>query len=131
MKKFVIAFAVAATTTVAFAGVGAHAARAQQLDRLSQKLNLSTTQRHEIEAITSADRDKNAELYSSVRTKRQEYRRLVAANDPRASEVKSQLQGMRDQLRAARKATRVEMLKVLTPEQRTQLQQMRTHRSAQ
>ncbi len=131
MKKFltVIAFT-ASLVPMAFAGehaaagLGGHTrAGAQQI--LSQ-LNLTAEQTGQIKAIHEADRQANQALYSSLRAKVAEYRQLTQANDPRADAVKAELQPLRDQVKAARKATHEKVLAVLTADQRAQLQQMRS-----
>ncbi len=132
MKKFVIALAMAATASMAFAGPGAHGSRhgdgAAHMERFAQKLGLTDAQKEQIKQIHQADFEKNKQLYTDFRSKRQEYRQLKQANDPRADEVKGQLQAMKDQVQAARKATHEQILNVLTPEQRQQLEQWRAER---
>lgn len=135
MKKFLTVIALTASfVPMAFAaepaaaGSGRHArARAQHV--LSQ-LNLTADQKAQIKAIRQEERQKNQPLFGSVRAKAAEYRQLKQANDPRADAVKAELQPLRDQVKAARTATRDRILSVLTPEQRTQLDQRRAQRQA-
>ncbi len=52
-------------------------------------------------------------------------RELKRSGDPDAGGAKAELQPMREQIKAARKATHEAVLNVLTPEQRQQLEQWR------
>ena len=52
----------------------------------------------------------------------------MRADDPRASEVKAQLEALRPQLEAARKQQHEAFLNILTPEQRMQLEQWKAER---
>lgn len=89
------------------------------------KLNLTDDQKAQIRAIREASRQQNQALFTSFRAKMTEFRQLKKANDPKADAVKAELQAMKPQVKAARTAARDKMLSVLTPEQRTQLQQHR------
>ena len=127
MKKFVIALAIAATTaTMPYANAGPRRADdvGLHLKHFADKLGLSDAQKQQIAAIQKADQDKNAPLVLDLRAKRDQYRQLKQANDPRADAVRAQLKAAFAQLRAARQATRDQILNVLTPEQRTLLQQL-------
>lgn len=132
MKKFVIAIAIAATATMAFAspqgGFARRSDRAAHLERFAEKLGLSADQKAKIEEIRKANYEKNKQLFTDFRAKRAELKQLKQSNDPRADEVKGQLQSMSEQVRAARKSENDAILEVLTPEQRTQLQQLRAQK---
>jgi hypothetical protein len=54
-----------------------------------------------------------------------QFRQLKRAGDPTADSVKAELQPMREQIKAARKATHEAVLGVLTAEQRQELEQLR------
>ena len=133
MKKFVIAFAVAATAAGAFAAPHARTARfgdrGAHFEEFAQKLNLSDAQKQQIRDIEQSDREHNKQLYADFRTKMEHYRELERAGDPGAPNVKSELQSMRDQVKAARKAKHEAVSNVLTPEQRQQLEQWRAQHS--
>lgn len=130
MKKFVIAVAVAATAAMAVAAPhgSRHGDGAPRMEKFAEKLGLSEAQKEQIKAIHQADADKNRQLYSDVQSKRQEYRQLRRANDPRAETIKSELGTLKDQVKAAREATHQQILNVLTAEQRLQLEQWNTER---
>lgn len=132
MKKSVIAFAIAATAGVAFAaphqGARQPGGKAAHMRKFAEKLGLTDAQKAQIKAIHQADREQNKQLYADFRARRQEFRQLKQANDPRAEDLKVALKAMHEQIREARKATREQVLNVLTPEQRAQLDQWRARR---
>jgi Spy/CpxP family protein refolding chaperone len=80
--------------------------------------------------IRTADRERNTQLYADFRAKVQEFRALKQANDPKADDVKAELKTLRPQIEAARQAGRDAMLNILTPEQRTQLEQWKAERQS-
>ena len=130
MKKLVIAFAVAATAAAAFSAPHEQFAhrggRAGHMEKFAQKLNLTDAQKQQIRDIHQADRERNKQLYADFRTKLRQFRELKRAGDPNADAVKAELQPMREQIKAARKATHEAVLGVLTAEQRQQLEQWRS-----
>lgn len=89
------------------------------------KLNLTAEQRQQIRAIHQADRQQNQALYQSFRTQMAQYRQLKQANDPKAADAKAALEPIARQVKEARAAVRDQVLNVLTPDQRAQLQSMR------
>ena len=126
MRKFVIAFAVAATAAAASAGPHARTAhRGAAHARAFAQLNLSDAQKQQIGDIHKADRERNQQLYADFRTKMRAFREARRAGDANADALRAELQPLREQIRAARKATREQVLNVLTPEQRQQLEQFR------
>jgi periplasmic protein CpxP/Spy len=132
MKKFVIALALAATTTIAFAGVHGHGGPGRKhgapvRDHFEQ-LGLSDAQKQQIAAIRKADAEKNRELYANFHAKRMELRDLRAAGDPKAETLRAEMEPMAQQVKAAKDAVREQILTVLTPEQKAKLEQMREER---
>ena len=133
MKKYVIALMVAATSAIALAqtaGPGSfprHGHR-EGLGRIGAKLNLTDAQKQQMKDIRTSDREQNKQLYADFHAKLQQFRALKQANDPGAADVKAQLESMKPQLQAARKASREAMLNVLTPEQRAQIKDARQSR---
>jgi Spy/CpxP family protein refolding chaperone len=101
------------------------AAQRQVRSTTWKSLNLTVDQKQQIKAIRQADRQQNQALYQSLRTTVAQYRQLQRANDPNAASVKTDLQALRGQVRTARAATQERVLGVLTPEQRSQLEQLR------
>ena len=130
MKKFVIALALAATTSAGFAhdhgrrGLGKEHGR-PVLEHFAQ-LGLSDAQKQQIAAIRKADAEKNRDLYANFHAKRMEIRDLRRAGDPKAETLKAEMEAMAQQVKAARDAVHQQVLAVLTPEQRSKLDEMRS-----
>jgi Spy/CpxP family protein refolding chaperone len=98
------------------------------MEKFAQKLNLTDAQKQQIRDIHQADRDRNKQLYADYRAKLRQFRELKRAGDANADSVKAELQPIREQVKAARKATHEAVLGVLTAEQRQQLEQLRAER---
>jgi len=130
MKKFVIALMVAATSTIALAqdaGPAFHA-RGPRADRFAENLNLTDAQKQQMNDLRAADRAQNQQLYADLQSKLQQLHALKQAGDPKAADVKAQIQAMRPQIQAARKASHEAMFNVLTAEQRAELKTARQSR---
>lgn len=131
MKKFIATIAIVlATASVGAAAEGNQDAhqygkRRAEFRRLAEALNLTPEQKQQLRALRAADRQRNEQLFTTFRSKRQELRQLLAANDPAADNVKAELQAMRPQIKAAREQARADMRSVLTPEQLDRLDQLR------
>lgn len=95
---------------------------------VATKLNLTDEQKSQLRQLRETNRAKNQQLFADARAKRQELRALTRANDPKASDVKAQLEALRPQLKAAREEQHTAFLNILTPEQRTQLEQWKSQR---
>ena len=124
MKRFVIALMVTATAAITFAQTadpGQSQPRHARAEGFASQLNLTDAQKQQMKDIRTASREQNKQLYADYRAKLQQFRTLKQANDPSAAGVKAQLETMRPQIRAARKASREAMRNVLTPEQQAQL----------
>jgi Spy/CpxP family protein refolding chaperone len=135
MKKFLIT-TLAATTiiTAAFAdagepGRGGHRGERREMRREAvQRLNLTDAQKAQIRDIRKAEFDRTKGLFEAAREKRFELRQMRESNDPRAEGVRTELIALREQMRAARLATREKIRSLLTAEQRSQLDSMRNQR---
>lgn len=108
-------------------GLGRHQGRALR-GAMAQKLNLTDAQKTQFHQLRETTRQQNQQLFADARAKRQELRSLTNANDPRASEVKAQLEALRPHIEAARQQQHTAFLSILTPEQRTQLEQWKSQR---
>ncbi len=97
---------------------------------VAQKLNLTDEQKAQIKQLHQTSKQANAPLFADAKAKRQELRSLTKANDPRAADVKAQLEALRPQLEAVRKQQHTDVLNVLTPEQRSQLEQWKAERKS-
>ncbi len=134
MKQFVIALAIAATSTMAFGhdhGAAGHGKGRQgeaHMGRFAEKLGLSEAQKQQVAGIRKADAEKNRQLYADLRAKRQELLQLKKANDPNTEAVKAQFDALKDQVKVAKDAVHAQILSVLTAEQRAQLDQWKSQR---
>ena len=93
--------------------------------RLFSKLNLSDAQQQQLRAIE--------ERYeANIRPQREEMRRLHENNNQGelSPDAQARAQQLRTEMRQGMKGMREEMLAVLTPEQRTQLEQLMKERKA-
>jgi protein CpxP len=93
-------------------------------------LNLTDEQKAQLKQLHESTRQQNAQLFADARTTRQELRSLNGTNDARAAELKAHLESLRPQLEAARKQQHEALVNVLTPEQRTQLEQWKAGRQS-
>ncbi|HEY4642811.1 MAG TPA: Spy/CpxP family protein refolding chaperone [Thermoanaerobaculia bacterium] len=93
-------------------------------------LNLSDEQKAELKQLREKTQQQNAQLFADARATRKELHSLRGSNDARATELKAHLDALRPQLEAARKAQHEAFVNVLTPEQRTQLEQWKAQRQS-
>src|SRR3954447_19254841 len=93
-------------------------------------LNLSDEQKAQLKQLRATTQQQNAELFADARATRQELHSLRGSNDARATELKAHLEALRPQLEAARKTQHEAFLNILTPEQRTQLEQWKAQRQS-
>jgi Spy/CpxP family protein refolding chaperone len=93
-------------------------------------LNLNDEQKAQLKQLRETTQQQNAQLFADARSTRQELRSLRGSNDARATELKAHLESLRPQLEAARKAQHEAFVNLLTPEQRTQLEQWKAERQS-
>jgi Spy/CpxP family protein refolding chaperone len=93
-------------------------------------LNLSDEQKAQLKQLRATTQQQNGDLFADARSTRQELRSLRGTNDARATELKAHLEALRPQLEAARKQQHEAFVNVLTPEQRTQLEQWKAQRQS-
>jgi len=93
-------------------------------------LNLNDEQKAQLKQLRETTQQQNAQLFADARATRQELHSLRGSNDARATELKAHLESLRPQLEAARKAQHEAFLNILTPEQRTQLEQWKAQRQS-
>jgi protein CpxP len=93
-------------------------------------LSLSDEQKAQLKQLRETTQQQNAQLFADARSTRQELRSLDSSNDSRAAELKAHLESLRPQLEAARKQQHEAFVNVLTPEQRTQLEQWKAQRQS-
>jgi len=93
--------------------------------RLMSQLNLTDAQQQQLRAMQER-------FEASTKTQREELRKLDESNQggtPNA-DTQARFQALRAEMNKAMKTTRAEMLTVLTPEQRTQFEQLVKERKA-
>jgi len=91
-------------------------------------LNLTVDQKSKIKQISESFRDRTQPLRQELRTKRQALRQAGAGgtfNEAAATQTLTETAGLEAKLMGERFKMRREMLSVLTPEQKTQLEQKR------
>ncbi|MEA2327648.1 MAG: motif family protein [Thermoanaerobaculia bacterium] len=93
-------------------------------------LNLNDAQKAQLKQLRETTQEQNKQLFDDARSTRQELHSLRGANDARAAELKAHLETLRPQLEAARKQQHEAFVNVLTPEQRTQLEQWKAQRQS-
>jgi len=93
-------------------------------------LNLNDAQKAQLKQLRETTQSQNAQLFADAKATRQELRSLRGSDDARASELKAHLEALRPQLEAARKQQHEAFLNILTPDQRTQIEQWKTQRQS-
>ncbi|HEV7426488.1 MAG TPA: Spy/CpxP family protein refolding chaperone [Thermoanaerobaculia bacterium] len=93
-------------------------------------LNLNDDQKAQLKQLRETTQQQNEQLFADVRATRQEFRSLNGSNDARATELKAHLESLRPQLEAVRKQQHEAFVTILTPEQRTQLEQWKAGRQS-
>jgi protein CpxP len=91
-------------------------------------INLTEDQKARMQTIRSSFRDRTKSLHEELRTKRQELRQAGEGgtfNEALATQKLTEMAGLQAKLMGERFKMRQEMLSVLTPEQKTQLEQKR------
>lgn len=93
--------------------------------RLASQLNLTDAQQQQLRAIQER-------FEASTKTQREELRKIHESNQGSAPDADTQarVQALRAEMNKAMKATHEEMLAVLTPDQRTQFEQLIKERKA-
>jgi len=98
--------------------------RAANLRRYFKTLNLTDAQKAQMRSIAVATKE-------ATKTRREELFRLREARQPgveMSAESKARRQELRAEIRRAAEGARAQMLNVLTPEQRTQIEQLKQER---
>jgi Spy/CpxP family protein refolding chaperone len=93
-------------------------------------LNLNDEQKVQLKQLRTTAQQQNAQLFADARATRKELHSLRGTNDARAAELKAHLDSLRPQLEAARKQQHEAFVNILTPEQRTQLEQWKAQRQS-
>jgi Spy/CpxP family protein refolding chaperone len=96
-----------------------------RIERLASQLNLTDDQQQQLRAIEERYK-------ASTRTQREEMHRLRESSqgEQPSADVEARFQALRAEIGQSMRAQHQEMLGVLTPEQRTQLEQLMKERKA-
>lgn len=98
-------------------------------DRAFAKLNLTDAQKAQMQALREQFREQNAPLFEQLRQARTDLKTAREANDTaRLESLRGSLQSLQTQFKAAKKAHREQLLTILTPEQRAQLEAAKAER---
>ena len=110
---------------------GKHGRGGAMSERLAEKLNLTDAQKAQIKAIQKETREQNAAFFQSMRQTREDFRAAKEANDTaKLDALKATFQSQHAQMKQIRDAENQRILSVLTPEQRTQFEQLKAERQA-
>ena len=92
-------------------------------ERMAQKLNLTDAQKAQIKDLNKQFREQNKAFFESARATFKEYRAAKQANDTaKMQQLQPAVDANKAQMKQLREAQRTQVLSVLTPEQRTQLE---------
>jgi protein CpxP len=97
-------------------------------DRLFARLNLTDDQKAKIKQTRQSFMESNKSLFDQLKSKRQELRQASEGgtfNEALATQKLTEMAGLQAKLMGARIQLRKQMLTVLTPEQKTQLDQLK------
>jgi Spy/CpxP family protein refolding chaperone len=111
-------------------GLGRKMAAGRRVRAAFGHLNLNDEQKAQLKQLRETTQQQNGQLFADARSTRQELHSLRGSNDARATELKAHLEALRPQLEAARKQQHEAFVNVLTPEQRTQLEQWKAERQS-
>jgi len=98
-------------------------------DRIFARLNLTDDQKAKIKQTRESFMEGNKPLFDQLKSKRQELRQASEGgtfNEALATQKLTEMAGLQAKLMGARIQLRQQMLSVLTPEQKTQLDQLKT-----
>ena len=107
---------------------GARMGRGFGGDRLFARLNLTDDQKAKIKQTRQSFMESNKPLFEQLRSKRQELRQSSEGgtfNEALATQKLTEMAGLQAKLMGARIQLRQQMLSVLKPEQKTQLDQLK------
>jgi Spy/CpxP family protein refolding chaperone len=95
---------------------------------LMEKLELTDAQKKDIGELREKQQTAMQSLREQMQKMAVEFRDLRDANDPRAEAVREQMQTLREEMQARRMAHHVDVEKLLTPEQKKELDELRAAR---
>jgi len=100
-------------------------------ERFAQKLNLTDAQKQQVRDLHKSFREQNKAFFESSRQTMKDYRAAKKANDTaRIDALKTQVESQRAQMQQLRAGLDTQIATILTPEQRTQWEQLKAERAA-
>jgi Spy/CpxP family protein refolding chaperone len=100
-------------------------------ERFAQKLNLTDAQKQQVRDLHKSFREQNKAFFESSRQTMKDYRAAKQANDTaRIDALKTQVESQRAQMQQLRAGLDTQIATILTPEQRTQWEQLKAERAA-
>ena len=112
-------------------GRGERGGRGELGAKFAEKLNLTDAQKEQIRTIHQQTREQNRAFFESFRETREQLREARRANDTaKADALKATLESQHAQMKQIRDAERQRILSILTPEQRTQFEQMKAEKGS-
>lgn len=133
MKKAltaVVATALSASIAVAAPHGGKHGRKdfesrsneGARAERMQRDLQLTDAQKHQIRDLRKRFHAENKDLQDRMKRTRRDYVEARKANDPRADQLRAELERQKEILRNRRIEQRRQMLSLLTPEQRARVE---------
>lgn len=108
---------------------GKHGARGEFGQKLAQELNLTDAQKAQIKAIKQETRQQNQAFFESARQTMQQFRAAKKAGDTaKADSLKGAVEAARQQMKQIRSEEMQKVQSVLTAEQRTKLESLKSQR---
>ena len=105
--------------------------RADLGERFAQKLNLTDAQKERLRTLNQQFREQNKTFFEHARHTREEFRAAKKAGDTtQVDALKATMESQRAKMKELRDAHRAQVLSLLTPEQRQQLETMKAERQA-
>jgi Spy/CpxP family protein refolding chaperone len=125
----------ALSTTLAVAGShggrGGHRGKGEFSQKWAEKLNLTDAQKQQIRGLHQSFREENKAFFETLHQTKKDYRAAKGAGDTaKADSLKGQFDAQRAQMQQLHASLDQRIATVLTPEQRTQWEQLKAERAA-
>jgi len=109
---------------------GKHGRGGEMSQRFAEKLNLTDAQKEQIKAIQKETRQQNAAFFQTMRQTREDFHAAKEANDTaKLDALKATFDSQRAQMKQIRDAENQRIMSILTPDQRTQFEQLKAERA--
>ena len=108
-----------------------HRGKGEFSQKMAEKLNLSDAQKQQIRDLHASFREQNKAFFESFHQTMKDYRAAKQANDTaRVNALQAQFDSQRAQMDQLRAGLDQRVATILTPEQRTQWEQLKAERAA-